>query len=287
MKKLSIISFFIVAFSLTLCAGLQAQEQSKIQDITVRVEPADAGKLNYQIIEDSIPSEIINHQVEDSKKLSFSVDFFAGWQPVDTQTKYNEDGIPVELVFYAEPMPKSTLSDSVVISEVFFCGYLNDSLFNWFEITNKTDNMQVLDSCFIQTSEGKYFLETKIEIPAESCVVISDPDGIAFKNDIDSLVLADFDGAIVSTVVWDNSIMNLPQDTAFSLEIIDVFKSSSLTENWEIIYGNGRPLKLPEMYAVTIVSGSVWVWLKLVVWGVAGILLLLLLIMVFRKNTKR
>lgn len=284
MKKLNIVSFFIVAFLLMFCDGLMAQEQTDFQGITVRVEPEDAGKLNYQIVEDSISLEIVDSQVEDSKKLSFSVDFFAGWHSVDTQTKYNEEGVPVELVFYAEPMPISTLSDSVVISEVFFCEYLNDSLFNWFEITNKTDNMQVLDSCFIQTSEGKYFLDTKIEIPAESCVVITDPDGIDLKNDIDSLILADIDGAIVSKVVWNNSIMNLPQDTAFSLEIIDVFKSSSLTENWEIIYGNGRPLKLPGMYAEAIVSGGVWVWLKLVVWGVAVILFLLLMIMVFRKR---
>ncbi len=257
---------------------LQAQDTSN-NDIVLQLNPNYAGTLTYDNITDSalfVNDSVFNFQL--------NIDYNAGWMPADTETVYNDLGLPVKIIFHAKPMQKSLLADSLVISEIFFCNELDDTLNDWFELCNFSHTDCTLKNSFIQTSKGKFYLENTIEIPSQSCVVFLCYDAFDFSMHSDSLVLADEKGQIISRFVWEASRMNYPKDSIFSLEIKDVFTSEQQVSNWEIIYGNGRGGKLPELYANQIKPVSVWSWLKYVVWSVAFLLFILILFLSFRKK---
>ncbi|MDA3909819.1 MAG: hypothetical protein PF448_00495 [Bacteroidales bacterium] len=277
MKALSVFfALILFAFAAPIFGQVDAGNDALLE---VRLEPAEAGKLNVNLAKDSTSSDIPPSQVE------FSLDLFAGWKCVDTVIGYDESGNPTALKFVAERLSKSAFADTVIISEIFFCAHLADSLSNWFELTNISDREIRLKNAMIQTAAGKQYITTELLLPPKSCVKVG-ADSLMMNFRKDSLFLVDSANRIISTMEWDTSIMNLPQDSIFSLEIIDVFKSASDVSNWEIIYGAGRGGLCPEKYTQSLGEDSIWNWLQFVVWGIAAVLLILILGLSLKKRKK-
>jgi len=277
MKVLS----FIFAFLLFgLSPQLIAQNDADNGDfLTVRLEPVESGKLIYNLTEKD------SSQENSSSVVHFSLDLYAGWHCVDTLVKYDEAGNSTDLIFTAEPLPKSPFADTLIISEIFFCAHLSDSLSNWFELTNISNHEVKLHHATIQTADGKQRIATDLALPPKSCVQVA-ADSLLMNFEKDSLILVDSANRIISHMKWDASIMNLPHDSLFSLEIIDVFHTSSDVSNWEIIYGTGRGGLCPEKYAESIGETSIWSWLQFVIWGIAVVLLILIIGLSFKKRKK-
>ncbi len=169
---------------------------------------------------------------------------------------------------------------------MFFLGNDENGLDNWFEIVNISESPQVLKHAFIQTTHGKFMLPEKLEVPEHSWVVIRDTSRNLLDAKKEQVILADSAGAVISQFSWDASIMNFPKDTIFSLEINDVFDETDKVENWSIIMGKGRPAQLPVDYAKKLSQENIWDWLKYVLWGAAGLALIVVIVIMFRKKRK-
>jgi hypothetical protein len=282
-RKLNFMKAFSIVFASILCVlavpvfgQLDAGNGASLE---VRLEPTEAGKLNVNLVKDSLESDIPPSHVE------FSLDLYAGWECVDTVVGYDEAESPTTLKFVAEKLSKSDYADTIIISEIFFCAHLADSLSNWFELTNISDQEIQLKNAMIQTSDGKQKIATELLLPSKSCVKVA-ADSLVMNFLKDSLFLVDSSNRIISSMKWDASIMNLPQDSLFSLEIIDVFQPTSEVNNWEIIYGPGRGGLCPEKYAQSLGENSIWTWLQYVIWGIAAVLLVLIIGLSLKKRKK-
>jgi hypothetical protein len=245
-------------------------EQDSLPNIVVRLEPETAGLVIYENVSDSLRFE-----KNDFAEIRYSLKLLPGWMPSDTQIFYDKDGLPTSLVFIAEKLDQSQYADSVILSEIFFCAELSDSLENWIELTNISTQVIELDSLFFFSSSGSFLLKSKLVIPPKSCVQLFDSTGMDFNLAKDSLLIVDKYNRIISRFVWDSGNMNYPMDSIFSLEIIDVFADANEVSNWEIIFGHGRPSLLPVEYENTIRPVSVWFWLKYVIWGIVAFVLFL------------
>ncbi len=268
----------LTAFSVLSFAIEQKMESDTLPKCSVILQPECAGSLQYEF--DSLIS-MDSDQV--FAEMDFSLEFYAGWHCIDTVIHYDEDGSPEQVVFLAEKLDVSEFQDSIVISEIFFSAYLDDSLSNWFELTNITDHVIVLEHACIQTTIGKQIVESAIELPAKSCVQLFAKD-LNLQFEKDSLIFADAENRIISSVCWDASRMNFPTDSIFSLEIIDVFGATREVSNWEIIYGQGTPGQCPQAYKESLGQETIWSWLQFVVWGVAFILLIMIIGLSFKKR---
>ena len=277
-KIIVIWSVFISGFLFGQTLRGQEYENSRIE---VSLDPEYSGVLQYDNVTDSVL-----YPETGTATIEVDVDYYAGWMSGDTETVYNDEGLPVEIIFHATEADKSSLADSLVISEVFFCAEPEDSLSDWFEICNFGTQSRKLEHAFVQTSAGKQYFDETIEIPPQSCVMLLGDHDFNLNSQKDSLILADSEGRVISRFSWDASRMNFPEDSLFSLEIKDVFISEDDVSNWEIIYGTGRGGKLPEKYADLIEPKSVWIWLKFVVWGISGVLLILLFVLSFRGKRR-
>ncbi|MEA1874801.1 MAG: hypothetical protein U9N51_10305 [Bacteroidota bacterium] len=277
---MKVLSFVFALILIVFSAHVFAQDDVENgASLNVRLNPLESGDLNYNLTEKD--SSVDNS----SSVVHFSLDLHAGWECVDTIVEYNEDGHLTDLVFLAEPLPKSPFADTLIISEIFFCAYLSDSLSNWFELTNISDREIKLKHAAIHTAEGKQSIISDLSLPPKSCVKVA-ADSLHMNFFKDSLFLVDSVNRIISSMKWDASVMNLPQDSLFSLEIIDVFHMSSDVSNWEIIYGTGRGGLCPEKYAQSLGENSIWDWLQFVVWGVAVVFLILIIGLSFKKRKK-
>lgn len=268
----------LTAFSVLSLAIEQEEQSDTLQQCSVILQPECAGSLQYEF--DSLVA-VDSDQV--FAEMDFSIEFFAGWHCVDTVIHYDEEGSPEQVIFLAEKLEPSRFKDSIVISEIFFSAHLNDSLSNWFELTNITDHVIVLDHAYIQTATGKQIVESAIKLPAKSCVQLFTKD-LNFQFEKDSLTFADAGNQIISSVRWDASRMNYPVDSIFSLEIIDVFGSTNEVSNWEIIYGQGTPGQCPQAYKESLGQETIWSWLQFVVWGIAFVLLIMIIGLSFKKR---
>ncbi len=278
MKALSVLFASIIIACTAPVLG--QDDDANLPEIQVHLKPSHAGNLSYDVI--TLTNAPVDNQIAE---LNFSLNLFAGWVCVDTVIDYDVDGIPVELTFVAEKLPRSDLADTVVISEISFCAHLTDSLSNWFELTNISNREITLQNAMIQTTAGKQSIATDLKLPSKSCVKVA-ADSLMMNADKDSVLLLDSENRIISQISWDASSMNLPQDSIFSLEIIDVFKSTADVSNWEIIYGEGRGGLCPQKYAQSLGEGSIWNWLQFVVWGLAAILLVMIIGLSFKKQKK-
>jgi hypothetical protein len=278
MKAFSVV-FALLLFALAASPVFAQLESGNGASLEIRLEPFESGSLKVNVPKDSLNVEFSPSQVE------FSVDLNAGWQCVDTLVDHDEKGNPTALKFVAEKLSKSDYADTIIISEIFFCAHLADSLSNWFELTNISDHEIRLENAMIQTSDGKQRIATDLLLPSKSCVKVA-ADSLVMNFLKDSLFLVDSSNRIISSMKWDSSIMNLPQDSLFSLEIIDVFQPTSEVNNWEIIYGTGRGGLCPEKYAESLENDSIWIWLQYVIWGIAAVLLILIIGLSLKKRKK-
>lgn len=278
MKALSVL-FALILVNCTVAPTFGQVDSENGAMLEVRLEPAESGKLNVNLTQDSLAVET------PPSELEFSLDLNAGWECVDTLIGYDDAGNPTELTFVAEKLESSPYADTIIISEIFFCAYLADSLSNWFELTNVSNHEIRLKNALIQTSIGKQKIETDIVLPAKACVKV-EADSLIMNFHNDSLFIVDSSNRIISWMTWDASVMNLPQDSLFSLEIIDVFQSTAKVSNWEIIYGTGRGGLCPEKYSQSLGEESIWKWLQFVAWGVAVVLLILIISLSLKKRKK-
>jgi hypothetical protein len=280
--------FYIVSFLCLLCCMIDISHgQEKAGDtINIIIQPEQAGHVLY----DSLQHSTIRHPFypDSIHPDSFRVflDIRAGWQQSGAQYELDSAGKVTTLIVKAEKLEKNPIGDSVKLSEVFFLGNDENGLDNWFEIVNISDRTQVLENAFIQTTSGKFKLPEGLRIPKKSCMVVKDTTRDLLDAKKEHVVLADSAGAVISQFSWDASIMNFPQDTLFSLEINDVFDSTDKVENWSIIMGKGRPAQLPVDYAKKLSQESIWNWLKYVLWGAAGVVLIVVVVLMFRKKRK-
>ncbi|MEA3447626.1 MAG: hypothetical protein U9Q98_04135 [Bacteroidota bacterium] len=277
----------IPVLCLLFCIPGFSQEEAKSNDtIEIIIQPEQAGHVLY----DSLQQSTIHHTFYPDSIYpdSFRVflDMKAGWKQSGAEYKMDSIGKVITLIVKAVKSEDNPIGDSVKLSEVFFLGNDENGLDNWFEIVNISESPQVLKHAFIQTTNGKFMLPENLEVPEHSCVVIRDTTRNLLDAKKEQVILADSAGAVISQFSWDASIMNFPKDTLFSLEINDVFDDTDKVENWSIIMGEGRPAQLPVDYVTKLSQESIWDWLKYVLWGAAGLTLIIVIVLMFRKKRK-
>lgn len=279
---------FTIVVALLFCLPFYSTGQEDTKDsLEIVIQPEQAGQVLYDSLQNSSKRHAFYPDSIHPDSFRVFIDMQAGWKHTGAEYVLDSNtGMVERLIVSAEKLDKSPLGDSVKLSEVFFLGNEENNMINWFEIVNISTQPKTIKNGFIQTRHGKFMLPGAVEIPPESCVVIKDTTQMLLNADKDHVILADSTGAVISRFSWDASIMNFPEDTVFSLEINDVFDDTDKVENWSIIMGEGRPAQLPVDYATELSQDSIWDWLKYVLWGAAGVVLIIVLILMFRKKRK-
>ncbi len=263
--------------------GFSQESERSVLDI--RVEPGQAGNILHDSLKTSGLQYAFHPDSIHMDNFRLVLDLNAGWGMENARPITNSKGLVDELIIEAEKLPESELADSITLSEVFFLADEEKALTNWFEILNFSHSRKKLSKAFIQTRSGKFYLPENLSIPAQSCVVVHDSSGRLLNKAKDHVILADSSGAIISRFSWNAERMNFPEDSLFSLEINNVFATTDSVGNWSIIYGEGRPARLPVEYATWLdKQPGIWSWLRYVLWGAAGVLLILILILTFRRK---
>ncbi len=260
-------------------------QENERSPLNIRLEPQKAGSILHDSLQTSRLQYAFHPDSIDPDSFRLVLDLNAGWTMENTRTLTNSSGMVNELVIEAVKLPDSPLADSIILSEVFFLADADNGLSNWFEILNLSQQNQSIRGGFIETRSGKFYLPEVLSIPAQSCVVVRDSSGRLMNKAQDHVILADSSGAIISRFSWNADRMNFPEDSLFSLEINNAFAATDSAGNWSIIYGKGRPARLPVDYAAWLDSQpGIWAWLRYVLWGAAGVVFILILILTFRRK---